>query len=107
MNVRKLRGSLLSISLAAAILLGSAAIRLGAAPVSAASGGAEMRLPAETEFLLTERRGEVCIYAGDALISNTGIPVRTLPRRDREELERGIRARGERELAALLEDFGA
>lgn len=60
-----------------------------------------------TEFLLTDRNGEVCVYAGETLISSTGIPVRSLPRQDREDLEKGIRARGERELAALLEDFGA
>lgn len=107
MNVRKLRGSLLSMTLAAALLLGSTAIRLGNSTARATSGGAEMTLSTATEYLLTERRGEVCIYAGDTLLSNTGIPVQSLPRKDREELGRGIRVRGERELAALLEDLGA
>ena len=107
MNVRKLRGSLLAAALALSALLWCAAAGQSGLPARAASGGAEISSPGSTEFLLTERKGEVCVYAGDDLISSTGIPVQALPRQDREELRRGIRARGERELAALLEDFGA
>ena len=59
------------------------------------------------EYLLVDQGGRVCVYSGDSLISNTGIPVRALPELDRIALAQGIHAKGQRQLAALLEDFGA
>ncbi len=60
-----------------------------------------------TEFLLTDRNGEVCVYAGETLISSTGIPVRSLPRQDRRTWKRAS-APGERgNLRRCWRTFGA
>ena len=110
MNVRKLRSMITGIALTLAVLTGAAAATWQALPWARAdSTGASAVETGEsaTEFLLTDRNGEVCVYAGETLVSSTGIPVQSLPRKDREELKKGIHAQGERELAALLEDFGA
>lgn len=106
MGVRKLRSAVAGLALAAsAFAWGTVLLRV---PSQAqATGKASVQITQEQEFLLAEREGKVCIFAGDTLLSNTGIPVRSLPRQDREELQRGITARGEQELAALLEDLGA
>ena len=58
------------------------------------------------EYLLVDQAGQICIYSDGSLISNTGIPVRALPELDRIALAQGIHAKGQRQLAALLEDFG-
>lgn len=110
MNVRKLRSMITGIALALTVLTWATAAMWQTLPwAQADSNGAAAIETGETatEFLLTDRNGEVCVYAGETLISSTGISVRSLPQKDREELEKGIRAQGERELAALLEDFGA
>ena len=110
MNVRKLRSIITGIVLTLALLTGTTAAVWHALPwAQADSTGAAAVETGEsaTEFLLTDQNGEVCVYAGETLVSSTGIPVRSLPQQDREELKKGIRAQGERELAALLEDFGA
>ena len=109
MNVRKLRSMITGIALALALLTGTAAAWHMLPWAQANSDGAAAVETGEsaTEFLLTDRNGEVCVYAGETLVSSTGIPVQSLPQKDREELKKGIYAQGERELAALLEDFGA
>ncbi len=110
MNVRKLRSIIAGIALTLAVLTGTVAAAWQVLPwAQADSAGAAAVETGEsaTEFLLTDRNGEVCVYAGETLVSSTGIPVQSLPRKDREELKKGIHAQGERELAALLEDFGA
>ena len=110
MKVRKLRSIIAGAALSLAVLTSATAAAWQTLPWARADAGGAAAVEAgetATEFLLTDRNGEVCVYAGETLISSTGIPVRSLPRQDREDLDKGIRARGERELAALLEDFGA
>ena len=110
MKVHKLRSIIAGAALSLAVLTSATAAAWQTLPWARADAGGAAAVEAgetATEFLLTDRNGEVCVYAGETLLSRTGIPVRSLPRQDREDLEKGIRARGERELAALLEDFGA
>lgn len=110
MNVRKLRSIITGAALSLAVLTGTTAAAWQVLPWAQAesNGAAAAEVGATaTNFLLTDRNGEVCVYAGETLISSTGIPVGSLPQKDREDLAKGIHAQGERELAALLEDFGA
>ncbi len=110
MKVRRLRSMITGIALTLAVLTTTTAAAWQILPWAQADANRAMTLEAGTrgtEFLLVDQNGEVCVYAGETLVSRTGIPVSTLPKQDREELEVGIYAKGERELAALLEDFGA
>lgn len=105
MNTRRMRGWLAGLALTLALGMTSGVLAWQLLP-SARAGGTVTQTDSG-EYWLVEREGKVCVYAGDALISNTGIPVRTLPELDRIALEQGIHAKGQQELAALLEDFGA
>lgn len=110
MKARTLRSIITCIALILAVLTTSTAAAWQILPWAQAdaSGAATMETSENaTEFLLKNQDGEVCVYADETLVSRTGIPVRSLPEQDREALETGIQAKGERALAALLEDFGA
>lgn len=105
MNIRLLRAWLTGVAMTLALLMTSgvlawqltAPVRAGGSTAAADNG----------EYLLVDQAGQICIYSGGSLISNTGIPVRALPELDRIALAQGIHAKGQRQLAALLEDFGA
>lgn len=105
MNTRKVRSWLAGVALTLALAMTSGVLAWQLLP-SARAGGNGTQADSG-EYLLVEREGKVCVYAGDALISDTGIPVKTLPELDRIALAQGIHAQGQQELAALLEDFGA
>ena len=107
MTVRRWRSVLAGAALGAALLSCGTALTRQPPSAWAVSGEAVVEAPRETEFLLADRNGVVCVFSEGNLLANTGIPVRNLPRQDREQLEQGISARGEQELAALLEDLGA
>lgn len=105
MNTRKVRSWIAAAALALAVATTAGAATWQMLPWAKAGGNqAEV---GGGEFLLVDQGGEVCVYAGDHLISSTGIPVRTLPELDRIALAQGIHATGQKELATLLEDFGA
>lgn len=106
MKKRKLRSIIAGITLVLALLTSTTAAAWQRVPWIQTNTGTSAVAEGK-EFLLVNRDGEVCIYSGNALVSRTGIPVRTLPAQDRKALESGIRAQGEKQLAALLEDFGA
>ena len=103
MNIRLLRAWLTGVAMTLALLMTSgvlawqltAPVRAGGSAAAADNG----------EYLLVDQAGQICIYSSGSLISNTGIPVRALPELDRIALAQGIHAKGQRQLAALLEDF--
>ena len=105
MNIRTLRAWFIGVAMTLALLMtcGVLAWQLTAPVQAGGSAAAED----SGEYLLVAQGGRVCVYSGDSLISNTGIPVRALPELERIALAQGIRAKGQRQLAALLEDFGA
>lgn len=105
MNTRRVRRWITGVALALALVMTTGAVACQMLPWAKAGGNAAEA--GSGEFLLVDRAGEICVYAGDHLVSSTGIPVRTLPELDRIALAQGIRANGQKELAALLEDFGA
>ena len=98
MNIRTLRAWFIGVAMTLALLMtcGVLAWQLTAPVQAGGSAAAED----SGEYLLVDQGGRVCVYSGGSLISNTGIPVRALP-------AQGIHAKGQRQLAALLEDFGA
>lgn len=110
MKVRKLRSMITGIALTLAVLTTTTAAVWQILPWAAADSYRAATLESgvqNTEFLLVDQNGEVCVYSGETLISRTGIPVGTLPQQNREELKTGIYVRGQAALATLLEDFGA
>ena len=107
MTARNWRSLVIGLALGMALLTCATALTWQPASVRAASGEAVVETTGENEFLLADQDGEVCVFLDGDFLSNTGIPVRNLPRQDREQLAKGISAKGERELAALLEDLGA
>ncbi len=105
MNIRLLRAWLTGVAMTLALLMTSGVLAWQlTAPVRA---GGSAAAEDSGEYLLVDQGGRVCVYSGGSLISNTGIPVRALPELDRIALAQGIHAKGQRQLAALLEDFGA
>lgn len=65
---------------------------------------------AETVYILREYDGQIAVYVtGDEKepVLLTGILTSSLRKTDRELLAEGIPARGDEELAKLLEDFGS
>ncbi len=65
---------------------------------------------AETAYVLMEYDGQIAVYvSGDEKtpVLLTGILTSSLRKTDRELLQEGIPARGDEELAKLLEDFGS
>ena len=118
-------GKLLTLSVAfcAAAALCTAALLYRPIPISAASGSTQsVTLPAPaanslkeptpepeppTVYQLRSVDGELCVFRGRTLLHRTGVDVRTLPREDRELLERGISAASQEALASLLEDLSS
>ncbi len=104
MNIRTLRAWLTGVAMTLALLMTSGVLAWQlTAPVQAGGSAAAAD---NGEYLLVDQAGQICIYSDGSLISNTGIPVRALPELDRIALAQGIHAKGQRQLAALLEDFG-
>ena len=104
MNIRTLRAWLTGVAMTLALLMTSGVLAWQlTAPVQAGGNAAASD---SGEYLLVDQAGQICIYSDGSLISNTGIPVRALPELDRIALAQGIHAKGQRQLAALLEDFG-
>lgn len=105
MNMRKVRAWLASVAVTLALLMTCGVLAWQLTPTVRAGGSAASA--DNGEYLLVDQAGQICVYSDGSLISNTGIPVRTLPELDRIALAQGIHAKGQRQLAALLEDFGA
>lgn len=104
MNIRLLRAWLTGVAMTLALLMTSGVLAWQlTAPVQAGGNAAAAD---NGEYLLVDQAGQICVYSDGSLISNTGIPVRALPELDRIALAQGIHAKGQRQLAALLEDFG-
>ena len=100
MNIRTLRAWLTGVAMTLALLMTSGVLAWQlTAPVQAGGSAAAAD---NGEYLLVDQAGQICIYSDGSLISNTGIP-----ELDRIALAQGIHAKGQRQLAALLEDFGA
>lgn len=65
----------------------------------------------DEHYMLKEVEGQIIIYALDkddkekAILKETGIQTKYLPETDIENLKKGIKAYGEKELNQLLEDF--
>lgn len=81
MKVRKLRSIIAGAALSLAVLTSATAAAWQTLPWARADAGGAAAVEAgetATEFLLTDRNGEVCVYAGETLISSTGHP-RPLP----------------------------
>ena len=114
----------LCVAFCAAAALFTTALLYSPPPVSAASGTTEsvtlptpvQKQPAErpapeaeapTIYQLRSMDGELCVFRGRTLLHRTGVDVRTLPREDRELLERGISAASQEALASLLEDLSS
>ena len=85
-------------ALAASVLEEMPLARISAAP------------SAQTVYVLREYEGQIAVYvSGDTEnpVLLTGILTSSLRKTDRELLQEGISARGDEELAKLLEDFGS
>ena len=97
MNIRTLRAWFIGVAMTLALLMtcGVLAWQLTAPVQAGGSAAAED----SGEYLLVDQGGRVCVYSGDSLISNTGIPVRALPELDRIALAQGIHAKGQRRIA--------
>lgn len=104
MNIRTLRAWLTGVAMTLALLMTCGVLAWQLTPAAHAGGNAAVE--DSGEYLLVDQAGQICVYSGGSLISNTGIPVRALPELDRIALAQGIHAKGQRQLAALLEDFG-
>ena len=104
MNHRTLRAWLTGVAMTLALLMTCGVLAWQLTPAAYAGGNAAAE--DSGEYLLVDQAGQICVYSGGSLISNTGIPVRALPELDRIALAQGIHAKGQRQLAALLEDFG-